>query len=943
MKTMKRILASLLAILLTVTMMPLSVLATGTQTTTDAELDAQGWIGISTPEEFLAIKDDNDAKYYLENDIDFTDYNGTGAYKVEYLVKEFNGTLDGREKTLKGFELYSNIAQPYVGVFDSIATTRPTTIKNIKIGTNTEGGAITANIADATTNAYFGFIAARAGGSANVAKIDNVTVYGNCTVTGTYTNKGHFLRIGGIVGWARDISITNSSFTGSIQASGAGSAGKAVRLCVGGLIGDADTWSGGNTVFVQNCTVNNATLVANRTTGSLNLEYVGGFIGFCETIFAFVENSSAGGTYTSSSYVGGAVGCIETVRTTNSASAYKAISFVADGCTSNATLTGATKGDVWGGSVATNGAPIIYVKNCSGDQNTEALNIGEIPSEGFDNTQNYVWVIDSASDFDLIGTTDTTVTDYTYPLNGIYRLNGANGVIDMGTDAYDSNVVTDTFSGILDGNDNTLTNLNLTSNGTQTGFFKQLGTSGDRNAIIMDLTIGTKNKPAEVITKAQDTGVLTGIAYNTLVRGVDVYAKINNTCVADSALNQGGFIGRLYNGTYLDCNMFGSIAVSAQRPHRTNMGGLLGIIDANGFIRFENCNNFAEISATCSNTGTKSDWVFLGGLVGVTWARVSVLHCNNIGNVFNNSESKNEDTGGVCAGGLIGTNNDKAPVFVDCTNFGHVTAQGTTANGTVSAGAFSAYGTAAVTVTLYECDNYGTVTGTISSNITLNRIDGNDGKAIDMKDGASVRLSSDTGLRFQGTVSTDAIAKLEEIFGEDTLSYGMLISPDLFVQNAGGFTHALLDAYATKENGFADGEKAYVDVAATDWFKGEEGVVAGSITGLPATLYKTNFSGVAYIKVTVGGVEICTLYAADPQSRTIYYVAERALDDTYSAITTDSYGTVYDEQLEVGETYYVDEAKTTVKEGDVVYSCYTKTQRDTLNGIISAYDQLSAN
>lgn len=949
MKNMKKIMVSLLALLLVVTMLPISAVAADTQTAsatapTDAELEAQGWIGISTPEQFLAIKDDNDANYYLKSDINFTDYEGegTGVYKAQYLVQYFNGTLDGRGKTIKGFEI--DVKQnTHSGLFgrigdgDANSEGKSAVIKNLNLGENTPNGAIKAKGATAH-HVNFGFISGYAGRSADyLATIENVNVYGSCEVTATGSNTGYCVRVGGFVGFGGNVNVINSSFNGSIAVNSTAKE----QLSIGGIIGNTDSYIGDN-AYVIGCNVN-ATLTAEHTQ-SITTAWVGGMVGQTNSKSLVVCNNNVSGTYTSTGATGGIVGYIYEQRGSD-------INCTIAGCIADG---GVKELPLYGTKATKNNKTIkITTSDCASPSTDEARNIGDF-GNGFDASKNYVWLIDSADDFAKIGAkVDANGTEYTYPLNGYYRLNGSNNIIDMSATVYAAPVVNYVFTGTLDGNGNTIVGLNMNVTGNKTGLFQQLGTA-DAAATVMNLNIGTSDNEARITTTSSDAGVLAAWGYNIVVSNVDIYADVVNNCTTASSLNFGGFIGRMETGTIngnmlVDCNMFGSLKVLANRTHRTEFGGLVGILNqGNETYMFSGCNNFADLTLSSQGTTNKNDRMFAGGLVGDNSGMTVFSNCANYGTIFNDSTSLHASDGGVAAGGFIGAQN-KGAYFSNCVNFGNVSATGKTTHRTVSAGAFGALGISAVTDTLISCDNYGTVTGVISENITLNRIGGEDGKAIDMVDGASVRLAADTGLRFMANISLDAIAKLEEIFGEGaTVSYGMLISPNKFIEKANGFTYRALDAYATEENGFVDGEKAYVDIPSVDdngnkvWFNNQDGKVAGSVTGLPVALYNTAFSGVAYITVTVDGVDVCTLYAADALSRTIYEVAKKALDDVKTEVTTTDDGYVFDKQLEANETYYVDgvEKKVTT---EVVYSCYSKTQRDTLNKIVADFDGLAAN
>ena len=839
--------------------------------------------------------------------------------------------------------------------FSKISAAASTTVKNLNIGENTESGKIKASIDQADNTVNFGFLAGYAGtgndSKGYITHIENVNVYGNATEIESVSTKANYLRAGGILGWCANTTIKNSSFTGSISSNNTSSK---MYICVGGIVGNPDSWGTNKlSLFIENCNVS-ADLTATRTTAAANhIEYVGGVVGLNNIAFLSIKNCNTSGKYNSYGYSGGVVGGV--VKQRDIANASDTHTFIAKSCTSTSTLTGATKGDVYGYA---DGNARTYVDNCSESQNTPTLNLGAALPADFDSTKNYVWVINEASDFDLIGKADATVTDFTYPLNGIYRL--GNGIeIDEGK-VYSTPVVNETFSGVFDGNGYAITNLKMTiTSGSRAGFFKELSTTTTAIAVVMDFDLGSADSYVELTTDQANVGTLTSWAVNAIISNVDVYADADCTFTGASAINMGGIVGRHYQVHYYECDVFGSItADAASRGHRTFVAGFSGYADT-GLSEIYNCNNFSDITARVTGTTDKTDWVYTGGFFGYVANNTYFLNCNNLGSITNESTSLHTTTGGIAAGGFIGAAKVDATA-VNCSNFGNVILNGSSAHREANAAAFIggvADASANVNANLYNFEQYGAVTdnGTVSGTTTayvVNTVKNGTYKekiAIDMVNGASVRLAADTGLRFMADISLDAIAKLEDIFGEDaTVSYGMLISPDKFIEKANGFTHKALEAYATEANGFAVGEKAYVDIPSVDndgnkvWFNNQDGKVAGSVTELPVALYNTAFSGVAYITVTVDGVDVCTLYAADALSRTIYEVAKKALDDVETEVTTTDDGYVFDKQLEANETYYVDgvEKKVTT---EVVYSCYSKTQRDTLNKIVTDFDGLAAN
>ena len=145
-----------------------------------------------------------------------------------------------------------------------------------------------------------------------------------------------------------------------------------------------------------------------------------------------------------------------------------------------------------------------------------------------------------------------------------------------------------------------------------------------------------------------------------------------------------------------------------------------------------------------------------------------------------------------------------------------------------------------------------------------------------MQEGASVRLSNPTGLRFTATVDRNDWNYLVNRYGAKNVTVGTLIVPATYATEAGGVTFEKLEALSGVTT-------KYLNVETDSFYKrvGSQYVIAGSIVGIHPTNYSKEYTGVSYIKV-VDGEKVIYLYASDPQTRSISYVASEAVKDATS-------------------------------------------------------------
>ncbi len=844
MKRSVKLLAIAIAILLTFAAIPFTVFAQTTEKPADAVTN--GGNAIYDAADFAAIT--SGGAYYLANDIDF------GGNSYAYIVQDFTkGVIDGRGHKLYNFSIETSTGGA-VGVFSTMASGGNVVIKNLNVGSADAKIQMTlGNSSTVDTNA--GFITGTTGNLAHKLIIENVNIYGNVTVTGSSKR----VRLGGIGGYVRSIEAYNCTVTGDITDNDTGT----TKKYFGGLVGEipTNTNQGSRNTFV-NCASNMNVEIKVATSEG----FAGGIVGALNqsaVIIGCVNN----GNVNSVKAAGGIVG-----------RQYRESLYVRD-CQSNATsITATNKGDIVGldTDLETYGA-YRYIKNCTPDtQNTEATPITTLAElqTAADTGDGGIYIL--ANDLDLEGQSFT-------------------------------NYVCAEFGGVIDGNGKTIYNFSITGSGKKDmGFFAGLSKEGgsDKDTLILDLKLGNSESPVKLTstTYGKSIGVLTSYAgtgttktgYEMVFDNVDIHADIEHTGIQT---NLGGFAGKSCYATYLNCDLYGSINATAtlkdpdgdgtETGEFLNVGGFVGYLrgQKNGFY---NCKNFGTVvnSATVEEGTVSTDGdansttisaVTAAGFIATSQYGADIINCVNLGNVTTTTDG---GTNYVLASGFVAktlANSDIFDTFLNCSNFG-----------TVECGAKAA----AINSYAYEgiasdFENYGAIIGATVSNTT---IDGYEEEAdltvvehnckndsiITMKTGASVKLSDPSGLRFRATVNNNAVSKLQALLGDGaSLSYGTLIAPEQFVSDADAYTHSAMEDYSNV-NGF----KAYVDVKVVnnEWFDGIEGEIAGSVVDLKPALYGVEFTGRAYVAVTVNGYTYY-LYANAPQTRSISYVAEKALGD----------------------------------------------------------------
>ena len=341
MKTMKKIVVSILIAVLVLSMIPMSAVAADT---------TENWIPISSAEDFMKIGKDNaypvTGNYYLTGDIDFSDSEGN-PLSAAWLVEYFSGVFDGRGYTLKGFKIN---ATNKGGVFKQLSAAGTAIIRNLNIGSADK--AIEATVSG-SSESNFGFVACENGKAANRVIIENVDVYGNVNVTSTGV-----LRIGGMIGYCRDITVLDSSFNGSLTVTSAANVEKNVGGIVAILSGEGSV---NRNAVIKNCEVNGTISQTTASSGSLR---VGGIIGY-SGFSTLVDNCTVNADLSGTDCVGGVAGVYGNDNL-----------FAVTDVTVTGTQSGKYKGVIYGRQDANALVERTYIRGCSA-QNTETRDFGD--------------------------------------------------------------------------------------------------------------------------------------------------------------------------------------------------------------------------------------------------------------------------------------------------------------------------------------------------------------------------------------------------------------------------------------------------------------------------------------------------------------------------------------------------------------------------------------
>lgn len=182
------------------------------------------------------------------------------------------------------------------------------------------------------------------------------------------------------------------------------------------------------------------------------------------------------------------------------------------------------------------------------------------------------------------------------------------------------------YSGTLDGNGYTLSNMNIKSNGANIncGLFAHLNGATVKNLTLSNCYVNDSANSAGIFS---DSGILAGEIENSTITNV----VLSGGSVIGGGGDAGGLAGWSIFSTYVDCSS------SANISNGQHVGSMVGHSTADSF---DNCYASGDVTASPS-TGLSA-----GGLLGVMEGGAIVSNCYATGNVSN--------THGIAAG-LVGT------------------------------------------------------------------------------------------------------------------------------------------------------------------------------------------------------------------------------------------------------------------------------------------------
>lgn len=156
---------------------------------------------------------------------------------------------------------------------------------------------------------------------------------------------------------------------------------------------------------------------------------------------------------------------------------------------------------------------------------------------------------------------------------------------------------------------------------------------------------------------------------------------------------------------------------------------------------------------------------------------------------------------------------------------------------------------------------------TVNSDITVTSIKLN----VAMQKGASVRLATPTGLRFQTVITSGNDIAVSDILNKDFVTTGTLITTfDLFSANGN---------VLNKESKYTN-----LDIANSGWYNDEVGKFCGSIIKIKTDNYEKKFVGVGYVTIKYNNgktYSVCADVNETDNARSIYYVANAVKEAGY--------------------------------------------------------------
>lgn len=355
------------------------------------------------------------------------------------------------------------------------------------------------------------------------------------------------------------------------------------------------------------------------------------------------------------------------------------------------------------------------------------------------------------------------------------------------------------FTGIIDGNNFTISNLKLSTYGENTGLFASVENATVRNltfdesCIISVVNLSSASNAGAVagsahgnctfenvtskatITGATHIGGIVGSAIykdgEILFKGCKNYGDItypNITAVANVSL--GGICAANEIGvTYEDCANYGALTLNATGGNKyLNTGGIVGVGSDHDMF---NCTNEGELKIDCRGANN----VYMGGIVG----RAHRMHAENCANSANVSITESSECVALYICGVIGTLEGTATretKIHKCSNSGNITAKCNATKDTQAGGIIGWIKVSGCEIS--ECTNSGNIamTSAVTGSYTAGIVTVQTSTLADsnIKTLSKVVNCSNTGnITFTGTESNSAWNAPAGIVGKCTTDFGI--------------------------------------------------------------------------------------------------------------------------------------------------------------------------
>jgi hypothetical protein len=557
--------------------------------------------------------------YELANDIDASATsswnNGTGFVPVGTSSTAFNGSLDGKNHTIRG--LYINRpAADNVGLFGYIV--RGGSVKNLGLvgidvtGKKTVGGLVGYNYNGTVDNSHStGKVAGTGDNIGGLVGYESVGLVNNSyaatDVAGKIEPYNYTGSFGGLVGLVKSGAVNNSYATGNVTG----------RSLVGGLVGQVD---GG--------AVNNSYATGNVSGMGWDIGGLLGYVGSGTLNNSYFTGSVNGGDYCIGGLVGNYVAVVSSVR--NSHYNIDKVSINRKNLVTLGGLFNAQYRD-WISNNLT-----LKISNYSPTL---------VPSGGYYSISNVQGVKDLLGFADIAGYGFRLAADIDLsPAQGLFipyhaaKFDGGNHVISN----LDIDLSFVTYVGMFGYNDGgTISHIRL--DGTIVNGYRFVGGLVGYN---YHGTVDNSNVAGDVNGRSSNIGGLLG--YNNGGSVNNSYAAVNVSGINEFV---GGLVGYSDGGTVSNSHATGNVTASAWF-----IGGLVGQFH-NGFVN----NSYA--------TGNVKGTTYIGGLTGGNWGTVNGSYATgnvngsslvgglsgkDFGGTVNNSHATGNVIGDSEVGGLMG-------------------------------------------------------------------------------------------------------------------------------------------------------------------------------------------------------------------------------------------------------------------------------------------------